>query len=142
MGLGLGTAATASSPPPPPAAPSFSRLKVKDTLDGRNHRRRLTHARAHPLQSPSRPPPHIHSHSPPMLSSSQRELHPHRRRLSGSAFVLVCVRSGAATRKKGFVICFLKVPLACLGSMAAAVQPDSLRKTFYKTFFMSCRPRL
>ena len=33
---------------------------------------------------------------------------------------------GAATSSEGFVICFLKVPLACLGSMAAAVQPNSL----------------
>ena len=41
--------------------------------------------------------------------------------------------------------CFLKVPLACLGSMAAAVQPNGLgnsQKTFYKTFGTSCRPRL
>ena len=35
----------------------------------------------------------------------------------------------------GFVTCFLKDPLACLGSMAAAVQPNSLgtlRKHFTK----------
>ena len=39
-------------------------------------------------------------------------------------------------------MCFLKVPLACLGSMAAAVQPNGLGnslKTFYKTFSTSCR---
>ena len=30
---------------------------------------------------------------------------------------------GAATCSEGFVICLLKVRLACLGSMAAAVQP-------------------
>ena len=33
---------------------------------------------------------------------------------------------GAATCSEGFVACFLKVPLACLGSMAAALQPNSL----------------
>ena len=33
---------------------------------------------------------------------------------------------GAATCSEGFVICFLKVPLASLSSMAAAVQPNSL----------------
>ena len=32
---------------------------------------------------------------------------------------------GAATCSEGFVICFLKVPLACLGSMAAAVNPTA-----------------
>ena len=42
---------------------------------------------------------------------------------------------GAATCSEGFVICFLKVPHAYLGSMAAAVQPNSLetlRKHFTK----------
>ena len=46
---------------------------------------------------------------------------------------------------KCFVKCFLKVPLTCLGSMVAAVQPDGLQisqKIFYKTFFTTCRPRL
>ena len=41
----------------------------------------------------------------------------------------------AASCSEGFVTCFLKVPLACLGSMAAAVQPNSLgtlRKHFTK----------
>ena len=33
---------------------------------------------------------------------------------------------GAATCSEGFVLRFLKVPLACLGSMAAAVQTNSL----------------
>ena len=33
---------------------------------------------------------------------------------------------GAAACSEGFVACFLKVPLACLGSMAAALQPNSL----------------
>ena len=53
------------------------------------------------------------------------------------------VLGGAATCSEGFVICFLKVPLACLGSMAAAVQPNSLgnyQKTVYKTFGTSGRP--
>ena len=45
------------------------------------------------------------------------------------------VLGGAATCSKGFVICFLKVPLACLGSMSVTVQPNSLgtlRKHFTK----------
>ena len=45
------------------------------------------------------------------------------------------VLGGAATCSKGFVICFLNVPLTCLGSMAIAVQPNSLgthRKHFTK----------
>ena len=33
---------------------------------------------------------------------------------------------GVAACSEGFVVCLLKVPLACLGSMAAAVQPNSL----------------
>ena len=50
---------------------------------------------------------------------------------------------GVATCSEGFVICFLKVPLVCLGSMAAAVQPNGLgnfQKTVYKTFGTSSRP--
>ena len=42
---------------------------------------------------------------------------------------------GAATCSEGFVTCFLKVPLACLGGMEAAVEPNSLgslRKHFTK----------
>ena len=44
----------------------------------------------------------------------------------------------------GFVICFLKVPLAFLGSTAAAVQPNGLwnsQKTFCKTFFHNLPPQ-
>ena len=51
---------------------------------------------------------------------------------------LQSVVSGCVT---GFVNFFLKVPLACLGSTAAARQPNSLwnsPKTFYKTFFTRC----
>ena len=47
------------------------------------------------------------------------------------------VLGGAATCSEGFVICFIKVPLACLGSMAIAVQPNSLgnsQKKVIKTF--------
>ena len=54
------------------------------------------------------------------------------------------VQSGAATCSEGFVICFLKVAPACLGSMAVAEQPKDLRnsqKTLYKTFGTSFRPR-
>ena len=53
------------------------------------------------------------------------------------------VLGGAATCSEGFVICFLKVPLACLGNMAAAVQPNSLgnsQKKVNKTFGTSGRP--
>ena len=53
------------------------------------------------------------------------------------------LQPGTATCSKGFVISFLKVPLACLGSMAAAVQPNGLwnsQKTFYKTFFHNLTP--
>ena len=45
------------------------------------------------------------------------------------------VLGGVATCSEGFVTCFLKVILACLISMAAAVQPNSLgtiRKQFSK----------
>ena len=58
---------------------------------------------------------------------------------------LYIVQSGAATCSEGFVICFLEAPLACLSSITAAVQPNSLwnsQKTFYKTFRTSCCPRL
>ena len=56
------------------------------------------------------------------------------------------IHSGAATCSGGFVKCFLSVPLACSGSMAAAVQaaqrPGNSQKTCFKTFGTSCRPRL
>ena len=55
----------------------------------------------------------------------------------------VVVPGGAATCSEGFVVCFLKVPLACWGSMAAAVQPNSLgnsKKTSYKTSLNKCPP--
>ena len=50
---------------------------------------------------------------------------------------------GAATCSEGFVISFLKVSLACLGCMTAAVQPSGLgnsQKFVYKTFRTSGRP--
>ena len=53
-----------------------------------------------------------------------------------------CVLGGAAAFSEGFVICFLKVPLACLGNMVAAVQPNSLgnsKKKVNKTFGTSGR---
>ena len=46
------------------------------------------------------------------------------------------IPGGAATCSEGFVVCFLKVHLVCWGSMAAAVQPNSLgnsQKISYKT---------
>ena len=55
-----------------------------------------------------------------------------------SQLIALPVQSGAAGCIKGFVKCFLEVPLACLGSMTAAVQHNSLynsQKTFHKTFF-------
>ena len=39
-------------------------------------------------------------------------------------FMTNSIQSGAAGCGKGIVMCFLKVPLACFGSMAAAVQPN------------------
>ena len=54
------------------------------------------------------------------------------------------LQSGAAGWGKGFVTCLLEVPLACLGSMAAAVQPScqwNSQKTCYRTFSSTCRPR-
>ena len=54
------------------------------------------------------------------------------------------VPSGAATCENGFVKCFLEVALACLGSMAAAVQPNSLRNsqiTVYKNLFHNPTPQ-
>ena len=56
-----------------------------------------------------------------------------------------CTQSGAAGCEKSFVKCLLKAPLACLGSMAVAVQPNCLSNskiTFYKTFFTTSCPRL
>ena len=43
------------------------------------------------------------------------------------------IQSGALGCEKGSVKYFLKVPLACLCSMAAAVQPNSLGNS-WKTF--------
>ena len=45
---------------------------------------------------------------------------------------------GRQVVKTCFVICFPKVPLSCLGSMAAAVQPNGLwssPRTFYKNLW-------
>ena len=53
------------------------------------------------------------------------------------------ILGGAATCSEGFVICFLKVPLSCLGSMAAAVLPyglENFQKFVYKTFRTSGGP--
>ena len=58
-------------------------------------------------------------------------------------YLPAAILGGAATCSEGFVVCFLKVPLACLGSMAAAVQPNSpgnSQKTVNKTFGTSGRP--
>ena len=56
---------------------------------------------------------------------------------------LYSVLGAAATCSEGFAICFLEVPHAGLGSMAAAVQPNSLgnsQKKVNKTFGTSGRP--
>ena len=53
-------------------------------------------------------------------------------------------QSGASGCEKGFVKCFLRVPLACLGSMATAVEPNSLgtlRKMLTKPFTQPDAPR-
>ena len=55
---------------------------------------------------------------------------------------IMAILVGAATCFKGFVTCSLKIPLACLGSMAAAVKPKGLRnsqETVNKTFGTSGR---
>ena len=55
----------------------------------------------------------------------------------------LCILGGAATCSEGFVICFIKVPLAYLNSMAAAVYPNSLwnsQKNKHKTLGTSGRP--
>ena len=47
------------------------------------------------------------------------------------------LQSGAATCSEGFVICFLKVPLACLAAWQLQYSPTSwgtLAETCYKTF--------
>ena len=36
----------------------------------------------------------------------------------------------------GFVTCFLEVPLACLGIMAAAVQPNCLSENMLQNLFL------
>ena len=46
------------------------------------------------------------------------------------------IQSGASGCEKGFVKCFLKVSLACLGSTAAAVQSNGLRNS-QKTFLQN-----
>ena len=58
----------------------------------------------------------------------------------GTKHIVLC---GAATCSEGFVICSLKVPLACLGSMAGSVMANSLgnsQKKVNKTFGTSGRP--
>ena len=50
----------------------------------------------------------------------------------------MAVLGGEATSSEGFVISFLKVPLACLGSMAAAAQqPGELSE-----HILHCNPRI
>ena len=49
-----------------------------------------------------------------------------------STLLSMYILGGAATCSEGFVICFLKVPFACLGSMAAAVAWGTFRKHFTK----------
>ena len=65
--------------------------------------------------------------------------------LSISISSILQVQSGASGWEKGFGNFFLKVPIAYLGSTAAVVKPNSLwnsQKTFYKTFFTTCCPKL
>ena len=67
-------------------------------------------------------------------SSDALEKLRYQRKGRGKKIVSTPLQSWAATCYKGFVKCFLNVPLACLGSMAAAVQPNGLsfRKQFTK----------
>ena len=61
----------------------------------------------------------------------------------GTCNKLMQLLGGAVTCSEGFVMYFLKVPLACLGSMAVAVKPNGLgksQKIGYKTFKKSGRP--
>ena len=58
---------------------------------------------------------------------------------------LIPIQSGAAACLECFVMFFLKIFLACVGSMAASVQPNGLgnsQKTCHETFGTSCRTRL
>ena len=55
------------------------------------------------------------------------------------------IPGGAATCSEGFVVSFLKVPLACWGSSVAAVQPNNLgnsQKTYFKTSRIKWPPHL
>ena len=55
------------------------------------------------------------------------------------------LQSGASGCEQDFAKCFLKVLHAYFCSTAAAVQPNGLwksQKTFYKTYFTTCCPRL
>ena len=68
-------------------------------------------------------------------TSAARKLGQPMHSQSANFFYTTLLGGGAATCSDGVVICFLKVLLACLGSMAAAVQPNSLgtlRKHFTK----------
>ena len=60
-----------------------------------------------------------------------------------SLHIAVNLVGGHLFRRFCNTVCFLKVPLACLGSMAAAVEPNSLensQKKVNKTFGTSGRP--
>ena len=58
--------------------------------------------------------------------------------------LLLTKQSGATGCVKGFVTCFLEVPLACLGSMAAAslVQlPVELSENMLQNLFLNLPPQ-
>ena len=55
------------------------------------------------------------------------------------------VQSGAAGCGKGFATCFLRVPQAAglnCSCHAAQASKGNFQKTYYKTFYTTCRPRL
>ena len=56
--------------------------------------------------------------------------------------VMATVQSGAAGRGKGFVTCFLRVPLGYYSCYAAQASKENFQKTCYKTSSSTCRPRL
>ena len=66
-------------------------------------------------------------------------------RLSGRPTMnITYIQSGAAGCVKGFLTCYLKVPLACLGSMAAAFQPNlpvELSENMLQNLFLNLPPK-
>ena len=83
-----------------------------------------------------------------LIASTQRLPNKHQVReltLNPTAINHLSNTDWAATCAEGFVICFMKDPLAFLGGMSSVVQLNgqwNSQKTFYKTFPTSYLPRL